>query len=121
MNEIHSLQKHDHHKEETSSEKIQEEIFSYSLEINITEGGEYLDDALRMIDQPLEETLEKENEETFENKMKNFSQAHVAGNILNQQNKNFMITTEQKTAKPQSNLKGVKNVVLVHGAFADGS
>ena len=24
-------------------------------------------------------------------------------------------------AKPQSNLKGVKNIVLVHGAFADGS
>ena len=121
MNSILPPQKDDHHKVEGTSEKIQEDIRSYNLEINITEGGEYLDDAIRMKDQPLEQTIELVNEELFENKMKNLSQATESINILNQKKENFMITTEEKTAKPQFDLKGVKNVVLVHGAFADGS
>ena len=43
-------------------EKIQESIHLNQNEINITEGSEFLDDALRMKDQPLGETTVKENE-----------------------------------------------------------
>ena len=44
------------------SEEVQESIHPYQHEINITDGGEFLDDAIRMKDQPLVETNTKENE-----------------------------------------------------------
>ena len=44
------------------SEGIQESIYPDQHEINITEGSEFLDDAIRMKDQPYGETNMKENE-----------------------------------------------------------
>ena len=42
-----------------SEERNRETIPPNNHEINITEGGEFLDDAIRMKDQPLEEASEK--------------------------------------------------------------
>ena len=58
---ILSPRKGDHGSERTSGEEMQESIYS-NHEENITDGGEFLDDALRMKDQPLGETNEKGNE-----------------------------------------------------------
>jgi hypothetical protein len=41
---------------------IPESIYPDHHEINITDGGEFLDDAIRMKDQPFGETTEKEKE-----------------------------------------------------------
>jgi hypothetical protein len=46
-------------------EGIQESIYSYDDEVNLTDGGEFLDDVIRMKDQPLGETNTIENEEVF--------------------------------------------------------
>ena len=59
MNAILSQQKDDHHKVEGPSEKIQEDIFSYQHDKNITEGIEFLYDSILMKYQPLEETTAK--------------------------------------------------------------
>jgi hypothetical protein len=48
--------------EKTSSESIQANIYPYQYEINIADGSEFLDDAIRMKDQPLEESSITENE-----------------------------------------------------------
>jgi hypothetical protein len=45
----------------TSSEGIQESIYPYQHELNVTDGGEFLDDAIRTKDQPLDETIVKED------------------------------------------------------------
>jgi len=45
-----------------TGEEIQEIIYPNHDEENITDGGEFLDDAIRMKDQPLGETNAKENE-----------------------------------------------------------
>jgi len=42
-------------------EEIQESLSLTENEINITDGGEFLDDDLRMKDQPLDETTEKQD------------------------------------------------------------
>jgi len=42
----------------------QESALPLQLEKNITEGGEFLDDAIRMKDQPFEESPKKENQQT---------------------------------------------------------
>ena len=44
------------------SEEIQESIYPYQHEINITDGGEFLEDGIRMTDQPFGESNVKENE-----------------------------------------------------------
>jgi hypothetical protein len=62
MNTIPSSQKGDPVIVLTSSEGIQESIHIYPHEINITEGGEFLDDAIRTKDQPLGETTVKQND-----------------------------------------------------------
>lgn len=62
MKIIPSPQKGDSEEERTLSEGIQEGIHPYQHEINITEGGEFLDDAIRMKEQPFEETTVKKNE-----------------------------------------------------------
>jgi hypothetical protein len=62
MKTIHSSQKEDPNIEVTLSEGTQEIIDPYQNEINITDGGEFLDDAIRMKDQPFAETTVKENE-----------------------------------------------------------
>ena len=70
MNTIPSPQKGDSGKKRTLSEgieesiqqRIQETIHPYQHEINTSEGSEFLDDAIRMKDQPLEKTAAKENE-----------------------------------------------------------
>ncbi|HTE23919.1 hypothetical protein [Flavitalea sp.] len=62
MNTILSPQKGDSYKEVTLPEGIQESIYPDQHEINITDGGEFLDDGIRMKDQPYGETTVKENE-----------------------------------------------------------
>lgn len=69
MNTIPSPEKRDHVKERVLSEEIQESIHPYEPEINIADGGEFLDDALRMKEQPLVETNAKE----IDNPLQNFS------------------------------------------------
>jgi hypothetical protein len=59
MDAIFSPQKREQGNEPASDEGIEKSIPSLYHEINITEGGEFLDDALRMKDQPLEEPNEK--------------------------------------------------------------
>ena len=53
MNSIPTPQEGDSDKEQTSSEGIQKS--KHQSELNITDGGEFLDDAIRMKDQPLME------------------------------------------------------------------
>ena len=62
MNTISPPQKRDPGNGETSEEEIQESIYPLLNEINIADGGEFLDDALRMKEQPLGEKTVKENE-----------------------------------------------------------
>ena len=57
MNTIPSSRKRDPNTELISSEGIQKSIYPFPHEINISEGGEFLDDAIRMKDQPLGETI----------------------------------------------------------------
>jgi hypothetical protein len=56
MNTILSPQKMDPGINLISEEEIQESIYPYHHEVNITDGGEFLDDAIRMKDQPFGET-----------------------------------------------------------------
>ena len=45
--------------------EVQESVYPYRHEVNITDGGEFLDDAIRMKDQPLEETRTKGKGRSF--------------------------------------------------------
>jgi DNA-binding protein Fis len=47
------------------SEEIQESIHQYQHDTNISDGGEFLDDALRMKEQPLGAMMAKDNEQPF--------------------------------------------------------
>ncbi len=58
MNTVFSSHKSSH---ENSSEDIQKSIYPFLHEINITDGGEFLDDLIRMNEQPLGETMLKEH------------------------------------------------------------
>jgi hypothetical protein len=62
MNAISSPQKGDPGYGRTSEEGIQESIYPNHHEVNITDGGEFLDDAIRMKDQLLGEANTIENE-----------------------------------------------------------
>jgi hypothetical protein len=62
MNAIPSSQKGDPDMELTALAGVQESIYPYGHEVNITEGGEFLDDAIRTKDQPLGEITVKANE-----------------------------------------------------------
>ena len=62
MNTILLSHKGDPNIEMNSSEGIQESVNPFHHEINITDGGEFLDDAIRMKDQPLGEAIVKEKE-----------------------------------------------------------
>jgi hypothetical protein len=53
MNTISSPQKGDANSERTSEEAIQESIRQHHHEVNMADGAEFLDDAIRMNDQPL--------------------------------------------------------------------
>lgn len=57
-----SSQKEDPTIELTSLEEIRKEIHTNRDEVNITDGGEFFDDAIRTKDQPLGETIVKRNE-----------------------------------------------------------
>jgi len=59
MNTILSPQKEEPDNDRISEEGIEKSIPPHYHEINVTEGGEFLDDAIRMKDQPLEEASEK--------------------------------------------------------------
>jgi hypothetical protein len=48
--------------DQAKEEEIQESIHQRHLELNITDGAEFTDDAIRMHDQPLGETTLKEDE-----------------------------------------------------------
>jgi hypothetical protein len=56
---ISSSQKEDPNIELTSLEGIKGSICPSQHEVNITDGGEFLDDAIRTKDQPLGETMVK--------------------------------------------------------------
>jgi len=62
MNKIPASQKGDTTIELTSIEEIRKEIHINPDDLNITEGGEFLDDAIRMKEQPLGETIVKGDE-----------------------------------------------------------
>jgi hypothetical protein len=64
MNTAPLHQKKDLHLQVNASEEeaIQEGLYPFQHEQNITEGGEFLDDAIRMKDQPLLQTTAKGNE-----------------------------------------------------------
>ena len=49
-----------------SGEEIQESIYPNHQEENVTDGDEFLDDAIRMKDQPFEETSLEEDNDSFE-------------------------------------------------------
>ena len=49
--------------ERSSSEDGVPEIIQYQHEVNTSEGSEFLDDAIRMIDQPLEVHIKKRKHE----------------------------------------------------------
>jgi len=60
MNTIPSPYKGDPKNDQASEQGIEESIPPNHHEINITEGGEFLDDAIRLEDdQPIEETVKK--------------------------------------------------------------
>lgn len=59
MNTISSPQTTEPRNDRNSEGAIEKSILSQYHEVNITDGGEFLDDALRMKDQPLEESNEK--------------------------------------------------------------
>ena len=61
MNTIFSSKKKDPGNELALQEAIQESIYPYYHETNITDGSEFLDDAIRMKDQPVGEAKEREN------------------------------------------------------------
>jgi hypothetical protein len=50
----------DGHTEMASSGRIPEGLYPFQHDPNITEGSEFLDDAIRTKDQPLYETIERE-------------------------------------------------------------
>jgi len=64
MKTIPTPKKGDADKDQTLSEGIQESIHPYKYEVNVTDGGEFLDDAIRMNDQPFEENSIEENQQT---------------------------------------------------------
>lgn len=55
-------EKKDADNSQSISEGIRESIHPYNQEVNDTDGSEFLDDAIRMKDQPLGEVSVKENE-----------------------------------------------------------
>lgn len=62
MKTIPSPHTSDPGKEDTLLTGIQESIYPHHIELNIIDGGEFLDDAIRMKDQPLGEAAMKEAE-----------------------------------------------------------
>ena len=46
----------------TPSDEIPEPLYPYEHDVSSSDGGEFLDDSLRMTDQPLGEVTKKENE-----------------------------------------------------------
>ena len=65
MNTIPPPQKENPHIQLTSSQEIQEQLYPFHHEINITDGAEFLDDAIRTKDQPLYEATVKESQPAF--------------------------------------------------------
>jgi hypothetical protein len=61
MNTIIAPKKDNPGDRKISSNGIQESIYPFRHEINITEGSEFLDDAIRMTDQPLGKTMDRES------------------------------------------------------------
>lgn len=62
MSTIPSTRKADVGNEQASTEEVHEIVNPFPHEVNITDGGEFLDDGIRMKDQPFGETTVKENE-----------------------------------------------------------
>ncbi len=62
MNTDPSPRKGDTDKEQSLPDGVQESIYPYSHELNISDGGEFLDDGIRMRDQPYCEIDPEENE-----------------------------------------------------------
>ena len=66
MNTFHSSQMRDPGADTISDEETLESIFPFRREENITDGGEFLDDAIRMKDQPFGDT-DKKKDNSFQN------------------------------------------------------
>ena len=62
MIQIFSPKKGDPGNKHVSGEEIQESIYPNHQEENVTDGDEFLDDAIRMKDQPLGETIVREDQ-----------------------------------------------------------
>jgi len=67
MNTISSMQHADPGNGQRSEKEIQETVTPFQHEINITDGSEFLDDAIRMHDQPLGETGDNSMDDPLEN------------------------------------------------------
>jgi len=65
MNTIFSPKQGDPENDRTSEERIEKSIPPQHHEVNITYGGEFLDDAIRMNDQPFGETAVKKKEQSY--------------------------------------------------------
>jgi hypothetical protein len=65
MNTISSTANGDSGNGHISEAEVQESIFPSHHEVNVTDGGEFLNDAIRMKDQPLEEPHRKDKEWSF--------------------------------------------------------
>jgi len=62
MNMNPSSKKGDHDKERTVSDGVQESIYPFQHETNIADGGEFLDDGIRMKEQPFGQTTVEKDE-----------------------------------------------------------
>lgn len=110
-----------------STEAVQEAIHPYPQDNHIADGGEFLDDGIRMKEQPYCEIPEENTDDSSDS----------STNLLKFIKPKFMFSITQlsaialimavsvlampQRAHSQTISKGIKNVVLVHGAFADGS
>ena len=65
MNTFFFFRKEDPGKDLAHLLKVHEALQPRLPELNITDGAEFLDDAIRMQDQPYEETAVTENEKVF--------------------------------------------------------
>lgn len=62
MIKIFSPRNHNTGNDQVISQNIQENIHPFPHEMNTSDGGEFLDDAIRMTEQPFEYSLTKDKE-----------------------------------------------------------
>ena len=90
MKPILSSQKGDSDRQRTLLKKIRDRIDTRQNKTYLSDGCEFLDDAIRMKDQPLGETRVQ--------KMNESAQTQLQTKFLNSKNKNFMTTIKHFTS-----------------------